>query len=81
MPILITKDSGTIIHFVCLSCLPQYHVRSDSEAVWVRTIPVGGASVLKMLSSDNGEYVYVMTQEKVRGCGLLSGQGSLGSII
>ena len=56
-------------------------MRSDSEAVLVRTIPVGGASVLKMLSSDNGEYVYVMTQEKVRGCGLLSGRGLLGCII
>ena len=43
----------------------QYLVLNESESLFVRTIPVGGTSVLKMLSSEDGEYVYVMTQEKV----------------
>ena len=60
-------EIDVLAHLLTVSDLfMQYHVISTSESVFVRTISVGGTSVLKMLSSEDGEYVYVMTQEKVQ---------------
>ncbi len=43
----------------------QYHVTDEGGSVLVRTIPVDGVGVVKMLSSDNGEYIYTMSPNTV----------------
>ncbi|XP_064399095.1 plexin A3-like isoform X2 [Halichondria panicea] len=43
----------------------QYHVTDEGGSELVRTIPVGSVGVVKMLSSDNGEYVYTMSTNTV----------------
>ncbi|XP_064402161.1 plexin-A4-like [Halichondria panicea] len=43
----------------------QYHVTDEGGSALVRTIPVDRVGVVKMLSSDNGEYIYTMSMNTV----------------
>ena len=46
----------------------QYHVTDEGGSALVRTIPVDRVGVVKMLSSDNGKYVYTMSTNTVSQC-------------
>ncbi len=52
-------------NYIRLCPSPQYHVTDEGGSVLVRTIPVDGVGVVKMLSSDNGEYIYTMSPNTV----------------
>ncbi len=54
---------------MCVSCFLQYHVTDEGSSKLVRTISVSGNEVLQMLSSDNGEHLYIMSATTVSECG------------
>lgn len=64
--ILIRFQTG--VHLYMFSLSSQFHISASTSSNYVRTIHLPLASqesITKMVSSDNGEYIFAMTPSRV----------------